>query len=434
MTALAELDRMILLCRDHVAPTLSDEQICQHFQSLNVLCVSDLHSLSSHSGQTCLFTLVALLSRMGMQVGLNLPDAAVLLPQPPFLGSSLCEALLASSRKLVTAATVRRDSNFKADLIFVVGDLPAEPHGAPCWYLTGCDWLGSVAMRGVAKPEPWSARLPVGAMVSAALAAGEAFKSVMRSLPLRNPSDGVFFEPSGSSSWNFDPIAVPLGKPIDLGSVDFISAGAISQAALFTINRFPSVEVSGRIFDADITDATNLNRNMLTLTSDVGQPKVLIASRQCGAGVHLQPIVGRFPGQVSDTRLARRVVVGVDDIPSRWKVQESAPSWVAVSGTSHYNVSSSVHSPGSPCSGCLHPLDDDGGGGHIPTVSFVSFWAGLAMTVRLLRDALGQPYPPERQHLWLTPLRMDLPHAAMWMAVAPRRDCPVHCLASVSII
>jgi len=132
MTALAELDRMILLSRDHIAPTLSDEEICQQFQSFKVLCVSDLHSLSSHSGQTVLFTLVALLSRMGMQVGLNLPDTAVLLPQPPFLGSSLCEALLASSRTLVTEATVRSDSDLKADVIFVVGDFPGKPHDATC--------------------------------------------------------------------------------------------------------------------------------------------------------------------------------------------------------------------------------------------------------------------------------------------------------------
>jgi hypothetical protein len=162
-----------------------------------------------------------------------------------------------------------------------------------------------------------------------------------QSLPLRNSSDAVFFEPSFSSSWNVDQISVPLGECIDLGFVDFVSAGAISQAALFALSRFPSIEMSGRIFDDDIddiTEASNLNRNMLTVASDLGEPKVQIASKHRSAGVHLQPVVGRFPGHTSDTRLAGRVAVGVDDIPSRWKVQEKAPNWMAVGGTSHYNV------------------------------------------------------------------------------------------------
>ena len=83
-----------------------------------------------------------------------------------------------------------------------------------------------------------------------------------------------------------------------------------------------------------------------------------------------------------------------------------------------------------PCSGCLHPIDDAAAADQIPTVSFVSFWAGLAMAVRLVREALVQPYPPNQQHLWLTPLRMDQPHAAMWSPVTFRRDCPVPCVAS----
>src|SRR5713226_2155379 len=104
MRALQELDRTILLCRDHVVNELSDEEICQGFQSLRVLCVSDVRNLSSHSGQTALVTLVSLLSRMGMQVGLNVPNTAMLMPQPPLSGSSVCEALIASSKTLVTGA------------------------------------------------------------------------------------------------------------------------------------------------------------------------------------------------------------------------------------------------------------------------------------------------------------------------------------------
>src|SRR6266849_6720877 len=101
MTALEELNRTILLCRDHVAGGLSDEEICRCFQSLQVLCVSDRRNLSSHSGQTALVTLVSLLSRMGMQVGLNVPNTAMLMPQLPLSGSSVCEALIASSKTLV---------------------------------------------------------------------------------------------------------------------------------------------------------------------------------------------------------------------------------------------------------------------------------------------------------------------------------------------
>src|SRR5258707_26011 len=88
---------------------------------------------------------------------------------------------------------------------------------------------------------------------------------------------------------------------------------------------------------------------------------------------------------------------------------------------------------GESCSGCLHPIDDEAGTRPIPTVSYVSFWAGLAMAVRLVREAIGHPYPRGRQQLWLTPLRMEEPHAAIWSPVAARRDCPVQCMASQSL-
>ena len=185
----------------------------------------------------------------------------------------------------------------------------------------------------------------------------------------------------------------------------------------------------GRVFDDDLTGASNLNRNMLTLVTDVRSAKVQLITERCDGKLQLEPVANRFVGKSPHERLARRVLVGVDDIPSRWDVQRCAPGWVAVSGTSHFNVSSSAHSPGEPCSGCLHPVDD-AGANPIPTVSFVSFWAGLAMSVRLLREALAIAYSRNRQHLWLTPLRMDQPYSAIWTPVAPRRDCPVRCSAS----
>lgn len=430
MTALEELNRTILLCRDYVVDALSDEEICQCFQSRKVLCVSDLRNLSSHSGQTALVTLVSLLSRMGMQVGLSIPEVALLSPQPPLLGQSVRESLIASGETLVTGATVRCDSDFNPEMIFVLGNTEIGSSHAVSWRLCGTDWQGALSMEKTAGSQPWAAEWPVGSMVSAALAANEAFKFVMRCLPLRDQAARVFFEPSRSCDWNFGSVPLPKGS-VDLGQVDVISAGAISQASLYAVMRFPRVQMRGRIFDDDLTAASNLNRNMLSVVTDVGTSKVQVVARCCGTKLQFDPVPKRFFGNSFEVReLAPRVLVGVDDIPSRWEVQRHTLGWVAVSGTSHFSISSSAHSPNEPCCGCLHPVDDPAGANPIPTVSFVSFWAGLAMAVRLLREVLASPYSPDRQHLWLTPLRMDQPRAAMWLPVAPRHDCPVHCMTS----
>jgi hypothetical protein len=430
LTALGELNRTLLLCRDHVIDGLGDEEICQSFQSRKVLCVSDRRNLASYSGQTTLFTLVSLLSRMGMQIGLAIPDVGMVSSQPPLSGSSVRESLVSSSECLVSGATVCCDSTFAPEIVFVLGDTNIKRTNVSCWRLSGSDWWGALAMEGTADIDAWTAQWPVGSMISAALAANEAFKFVMRRLPLRGQADRIFFEGSRSCSWDFGAVHVSA-EGVDLGELDLISAGAISQATLYALMRIPNVRMSGRIFDDDLTDASNLNRNMLSLVADIGSPKVQVVAQHCGGKLEIEPVAVRFSGngcQIGE--LAPRVLVGVDDIPSRWEVQRHAPGWVAVSGTSHFSISSSAHAPGEPCCGCLHPVDDPAGANPIPTISFVSFWAGLVMAVRLIRDALGSPYPPDQQHLWLTPLRMDQRHSAMWLPVAPRRDCPVPCSAS----
>ena len=424
MTGLEELNRMVLLCRDYVADELSDAEICHAFRNVKVLCVSDADNLSTNAGQTALATLVSLISRMGMQVSLEVPDVPVLFCQTPFTGSGLRTALLAASAKLVSCSKIDMVSGADFDVVFVLGNTRFSPEGAHGWRLAGTEWSGEITPLG-AKTAPWSTNWAVGAMVSAALGASEAFKFVIRGLPLRSRGDMIFFESSTACNWTFGECPIPEST-LDIGTVDFISAGAISQSAIYVLARLPGLELAGRIFDDDFTAPSNLNRNLLSLTSDVGAAKVKVVAHRCGA-LRITPIFSRYTKQIVCDQIASRVLVGVDDIPSRWEVQRQWPDWLAVGGTSHFNVSSSSHRPGHACAGCLHPLDDDGMDVRIPTVSFVSFWAGLSMAVRLLREALNRPYGIERQHLWITPLRMDMPHAAMWLPIAVQARCPVRC-------
>jgi hypothetical protein len=367
---------------------------------------------------------------MGMQVTLAIPEVSMIRRQPPFWGTLLRASLLASSNNLICGATVQLDtSEHQPDLIFALGDSAIKERSCPTWRLSGSEWHGSIT-QGVAPAPQWFAEWTIGAMTSAALAAGEAFKYVMRRLPLRSEDDLVFFEPSRDSNWDFGSIPIPAGE-LDLGEVDIVSAGAISQAALYVLLRLPRFRIAGRIFDDDVTSPTNFNRNMLTVVSDAESEKVRLVVDRCSPEFELTPKCQRFRVDEPDARqMAPYVLVGVDDIPSRWQVQRCTSGILIISGTSHFSISSSCHGQGDPCCGCQHPVDDPAGPTAIPTASFISFWAGLAMAVRFIRHALGLRYLLNRQHLWLTPLRMEQPHAALWSPVAPREDCPVQCSAA----
>lgn len=430
------LNRMILLCRDYVAGELSDDEIARAFYQLRVLCMVDPANLSCHSAQTALVTLVSLLSRMGMQVELGIPEVALRGAQPPFDGSEIRTALISASTRLMPHATITSaaDGNV-ADIVFSLGSSEVVDCGsAPVWRMSGADWSGFIHSAGGDPTPMWTTEWPIGGMVSAVLAANEAFKFAMRRLPLRQKSDEIFFKLATACAWDFDALSLPANGSIDLGSVDFISAGAITQAVLYVLARLPGVKMQGRVLDDDSTALSNLNRNMLTMLEDVDVPKVDVIVSRCRGHFPLDPVAQRFePSRGTKIQLAPRVIVGVDDIPSRWAVQREAPGWVGVGGTSHFSISSSSHGSGEPCSGCLHPLDDPDQRNPIPTVSFVSFWAGLSTAVRLIREALGSTYPAEQQHLWLTPLRLDQRHAAIWSPVPPLRNCPVPCAASRTV-
>lgn len=202
MSATEQLNRTILLCRDYVSDVVSDDCICQGLQSVRVLCVADAANLSSHSGQSCLTTVVSLLSRIGMQVTLRIPEISMIRRQPPFRGTRLRDSLVASSGNLVCGATVQEEtSKLEPDLVFVLGDSAIEEWSCPTWRLSGSEWQGAITQAAARAPQ-WAVEWPIGAMTSAVLAAGEAFKYVMRRFPLRSKDDRVFFNSGDAKAFS----------------------------------------------------------------------------------------------------------------------------------------------------------------------------------------------------------------------------------------
>jgi hypothetical protein len=267
---------------------------------------------------------------------------------------------------------------------------------------------------------PW---WPFGAMVAAALAAGEAFKATMRKLiPLASNSNATaeLFAPTESLRFALAPDDTPYAA--DLGRFDCISGGAIIDAALYALARIPAVRGAGRIIEPDGYAISNLNRYVTLRRSHDRFAKSHTLAHVVGPGLRLTPVPQRFelPLLASLDGLHPRVMVGVDDIPTRWAVQRAAPPFLAIGATTHWSAMASYHRPGLGCAQCLHPIDDPNDA-PIPTTACVSFWAGLLTATYLLRDIGGRPISSHEQQIYLTPFRPEHPYRA---AAPPRASCP----------
>jgi hypothetical protein len=429
VTAKEALDRTVRLVRDAVTDTVSDEAIVQRLQSFRIKCIADEMNLETYAGQTALVTLVSLVVRMGIQVVLDIPEIKLIGPQPPLRGTHLRTALVEFGADVVPGTAITCNTHSACDLVFVIGDTTAKM-AQNVWRVTGTAWAGSIAHANFVG-ERWNTNWPIGGMTAAVLAATETFKAAIRALPLR-PVWDEYLAPCDFATWDFegDGLILPENSSI---SVDIISAGAITQATLFVLFRLP-IGLTMRIFDDDKAELSNINRQMLYRRSDSGL-KVDIVVQSAPILFACIPIPEKFSMMASARHLplSPHVLVGVDDIPSRWEVQRAMQGWLGVGATTHFEVSTSSHDLQQPCAGCLHPRDDLQPTAPIPTASFVSFWAGLALAVRFLRHVCGQPYEDQRQHLWLSPLRMNERNAALWRPVARRRDCPAGCFVILAV-
>jgi hypothetical protein len=191
--------------------------------------------------------------------------------------------------------------------------------------------------------------------------------------------------------------------PALVGDVDVISGGAITNAAMYALLRMRPVTAAMRIIEPDRLAMSNFNRYALARKSMEGWPKTRALQSFQTSAISITGSGETF----DDTAAARlapiapRLLVGVDHIPSRWAAQRAAAaSWVCVGASSHDFVLVSAHPSGWACVGCVHTRDE-GLTGNVPTISFVSFWAGLILALELIANAAARsPAGARSTHVW----------------------------------
>lgn len=418
------LNRTLLLMGTALNSACTVEARLQALTATRVVITAESSALRTISGQSALVTAATLMARSGHEVWIDAEEAALVAPQPPLRGTALLGGLVDLGRDLLPDCQIRRGApQGRVDLAVLIG--------AQAWAGDADQIIAMNAGDGWATlandPTPWAGDgHPLGGMAAGAMAAAEAFKSAMRRLRPHAPSSIHFdadFAPASPCKIELAPDGP--GFQGQLPEADLVSGGAIGNAFAFVLLRMPGLEGSLGVLDNDRSDLTNLNRNALLRRSNAGQLKVDDLAGQAQGSIQFQPRPIRFePG----TPLASTVLIGVDDIPSRWAAQATGPEWMAVGATAGFSVQVSEHRPGEPCAGCLHPAAA-AAAGPIPTVAFVSFWAGLLLVSRWLHNLSGSGGASAQT--FFSPLRPE-GWAYSGLGVAANPDCPVQCAVSAA--
>lgn len=423
MTLREALDRTLLLMRDEFGDDASDAMLLAALTGTRVALIADDKNIASHSAQTAFVTAAMLMARSGHKVFLLAPDVEMIGRQPPLRPGRMIDQLLRTGADLLPGIEFAIDPLAgEIDLAIALGNSPVPIQARRCIRLNATSWAGQIQRE--ADFTSWNAGdWPLGAMASAGLASAEAFKIAMGKLHqyARNPARlSTVFSATDELSFVLAPPETPCIA--NLGQFDCVSGGAIINAILYALLRIPGLTGAGRLIEPDVADLTNLNRYMLLTRSQLHIPKARDLTAICTPSLRLEPIEKRYePGILKSLgSFAPSVLVGVDDIPTRWAVQQANPAWLGIGATTHWSAMASFHRKGLGCAQCLHAYDDPGNA-PIPTVAFVSFWSGLLTAAYFLRHIAGQQIPVREQQVYMTPFRAENPVRTP----APiRENCP----------
>jgi hypothetical protein len=175
MTLRDVLDRTLLLMRDEVHESVSDDELVAALSGTRVALIADGANIGSHSAQTAFVTAALLMARSGHDVHLVCPPVALAGPQPPLGRGELVEELarvghdLLPGRAFATGAPAR-----EIDLAIALGNSEIPVRAARQLRLNASSWSGCLCDRS--SMDIWDGDWwPLGGMAAAGLAAGEAF-------------------------------------------------------------------------------------------------------------------------------------------------------------------------------------------------------------------------------------------------------------------
>ncbi len=413
-----------------------EEAIGRGLAATTVRLLADAESMSDACGQATLIGAFQLIARMGIGIELAVADIPIFNLVAPLRRRTLRAALLELGEHLVPETTVRTERGAVA-AAFVFGTTPCAEEGAIHVY------AGDFECRlSWDRPDTFpSGTGPLGGLAAAGAAAAIALEHALPEIeratgiarsrrPRPSPGPPVHIDlrelfPA------LDRSAVAKRQArVAIGAFDAVSGGAIVNGLVATLLQLPNIDGDMRAIESEPADLSNVNRYLQLRGDEEERAKIDVLRDSSTPSLRITGIPQRFTEETREQLgpLRERVFVGVDDIPSRWRIQEEWPESLIVGATNDQEAVVTSHHRGDPCVGCAHPDPLPPTGEFIPTISFVSFWAGLLQVCALLAELAEGP---KARRYTAFPFALGGSH---WYDVAElvaNTRCPVGCARSL---
>ncbi len=414
----------LLLNQEWFAGEADERAIADALLASTVRFNADEESLCCRAGQSAIVTAFMLTARLGIGIELRCLNVPVIDLAAPLRLPRLVDSLVELGSDLIPGARVRGSAGAVQET-FLFGSGTVELHAAV--RVTASDF-GAHLERGTAGA-PCTGKLPFGGFAAGAAVAAIALQAALPGIERATGLRARTPRPSAGP-----PVLISLGElfpklvaglTLELGDIDTISGGAIIHALLFCLLRIPGLHIRMRVIEPQRADLSNVNRYALLRACDEGRLKIEQLTSVATGDVEIEGVPALFTNETREVILpfAERVVVGVDDVQARWRVAEENPHWLAVGATGNHLAQLTTHVPGSPCAACAHPVPLPAQ--TIPTISFVSFWAGLLQACALVS---GSSAP---RNVSIYPFALGGLAATVSNEPVPDRACPIGCAASL---
>ena len=306
----------------------------------------DAEAVASSEGRVTLELAVNLLSRLYPRLSLI-----------PLQGVEEASAELATLARSINPDIEILSGAGSATLCLVVGSTSIA-HDGPTFYIGSDGWIA-----GFSPDCPvgsGNSSNPFGAAAAACFGVANLFRATFAS-QLGGAKTDTAFRVSLLDLDERNELSNPLPSRVDIGESHLVGVGAIGNAAVWALARFPLAEGILHLVDDEEIDDTNLQRYVLANTSDIGKSKVALAQdalRNSALRVERHALAwGRYLEDRNDWHF-ERVAVALDTPEDRCLVQAALPQWIVNAWTQPEDLGVSRHNFGvQACLMCLYMPD-----------------------------------------------------------------------------